>query len=356
MPAYPLTWITEQLAVGHAPMSYQELDSIREQGVVAMVNLCGEYCDLHQIERDHGFEVYYLPVDDDQAPSLQEMEKALQWLDESIYLGKRILVHCTHGIGRTGTFVTSYLLRRGFSLKLARKKLKKTRVESTSFNQWWFLRKFGKKEGALTIREPSIEGSRLVNLNPYFVEYEALVEEAEALFHLFHQDRPETPRCGLDTDSCCHRFFQVELVEAAHLSYHLNRKLSSEDRLQAIQRGIETDREICRTLSSPGTGRNEARETPPGKALEPPGYRCPLSVQARCIAFASRPVTCRLHGIPSAHCLDELQERLDELSRRLFFALNGVFLEEKLHFPLPHVVSGKFVQDYFSFITKPARS
>src|SRR4030042_3196158 len=138
MSGYPLSWVTDQLAVGHAPMSYDELKSIREQGIDGIVNLCGEYCDLHQIEKGYGFEVYYLPVQDNEAPSLQENEKALQWLDEAVYLGKKILIHCTLGIGRTGTFLISYLLRRGFSPKLARKKLEKTRAESTSFNQWWF--------------------------------------------------------------------------------------------------------------------------------------------------------------------------------------------------------------------------
>jgi hypothetical protein len=39
--AYQLTWITDYLAVGYAPMSYVELDSIKEQGINAIVNLCG---------------------------------------------------------------------------------------------------------------------------------------------------------------------------------------------------------------------------------------------------------------------------------------------------------------------------
>jgi hypothetical protein len=133
------------------------------------------------------------------------------------------LIHCTLGIGRTGTFITSYLLRRGFSPKLARKKLAKTRAESTSFNQWWFLRKFRKKEGKLTIREPSLEGSRLVNLGPYFEGYEALIEEAEAEF----QSSAAVPRCGRETDVCCNRFFNLELIEAAYLIHFLNKKLTT---------------------------------------------------------------------------------------------------------------------------------
>jgi protein-tyrosine phosphatase len=52
------------------------------------------------------------------------MDEALEWIDESIYLGKKVLVHCRHGIGRTGTIVSAYLLRKGLSARLVRKKLK----------------------------------------------------------------------------------------------------------------------------------------------------------------------------------------------------------------------------------------
>ena len=355
MPAYPLNWVTEQLAVGHAPMSYEELESIRDQGVDGIVNLCGEYCDLHQIETDYGFEVYYLPVEDNQAPSLQETEKALQWLDESVYLGKKILIHCTLGIGRTGTFITSYLLRRGFSLKLAGKILKKTRAESTSFNQWRFLRRFGKKEGKLLVREPSLEGSRLVNLGPYFEEYEALIEEAETEFRSF----VDIPRCGRETDACCNRFFNLELMEAAYLSHFLNIKLTSEDRLGAIRRGVEAQRLTC-TLHPGGgdlpsrVGTTEQNEPYPTSALHLRDYRCPLSIDRKCIAFPYRPMICRVYGMPAvtSYSSNRANLSLHDLSKRLFFELNSTFLEGSLLFPLTAVVSGKFVQDYFAFITR----
>ena len=355
MTAYPLYWITDQLAVGHAPMSYEELDSIRRQGIDGIVNLCGEYCDLHEIEKGHGFEVHYLPVEDNQAPSLPELEKALQWLDEAVYLGKKVLVHCTHGVGRTGTFVTSYLLRRGFSLKLARQKLKKTRAESTSFNQWWFLRKFGKKEGKLTIREPSLEGSRLVNLGPYFLEYEALVEEAEAGLGSQGAEGPETPRCGRDTDACCTSFFRLEIMEAAYLSHHLNRKLTSEERMEAIQRGIETNRLVCSALPEKESRGGDEPECCLSDTVDLPGYRCPLSVESKCLAFPFRPLVCRLHDIPGTDSTHRLSERIHDLSRRLFFELNGAFMEGRLLFPMTQVVSGKFVQDYFNYITRQHR-
>ena len=75
MSDYTLTWITESLAVGHAPMSYDDLDYIRAQGIGAIVNLCGEFCDLHEIEEQSGFEVYFLPIPDETAPDMAELEK-----------------------------------------------------------------------------------------------------------------------------------------------------------------------------------------------------------------------------------------------------------------------------------------
>jgi len=137
--------VTPELSVGHAPLSYADLDAIREEGVAAIVNLCGEYCDLHEIEKDSGFEVYYLPIQDECAPDIKEMENAIDWVDQRILQGKKVLVHCRFGVGRTGTFVTAYLLQKGLDKKAASKLLKKTRANPTNSCQWKLLRSYQKK-------------------------------------------------------------------------------------------------------------------------------------------------------------------------------------------------------------------
>jgi protein-tyrosine phosphatase len=351
--AYLLTWITRDLAVGYAPMSYADLDSIREQGINAIVNLCGEFCDLHEIEENSGFEVYYLPIPDECAPDMEALEKGLAWLDEAIYLGKKILVHCRHGIGRTGTFVTSYLLRRGLGMKLAQKKIKHTRAKPTNFSQWWLLKKYGKKSGILKIREPSLEGRNVVDLGPFYAEYEGLLQELE---QDIQDATPDTvpPSCGRDTDICCYGYFEIQLIEAIYLNSQMNRSLSSDIRQDVIHKAVELARKIRSLKREKASQGISPGENP---AIFANGYQkakclCPLNQEGACLMYDYRPIRCRLAHLPAKVAEGiKKDEALFNLSQNVFLAFSGQFLENNLlRFSIADTVSGKFVQTYFSYL------
>jgi len=319
-------------------MSYDELDSLKEQGIGAIVNLCGEFSDLHEIERNAGFEVFFLPIPDETAPTMEAMEKGLEWLDEAIYLGKKVLVHCHHGIGRTGTFVTAYLLRRGYGLKKAGKLLKATRANPTNFSQWWLLRKFGKKEGQLTLDTPTADNRNSVDLSEFYRRYELLLKKIEAL------TAPPAPGCCAGEGHFhCDRTFTLELIEALYLSNKVNICLSAEQRQAVIKRaqGFRRQEEGKEVDSATG---NQIHEPPLG---------CPLHQNEVCLLHSFRPSHCRLKGIaPDSAAAAEINRELTLLSRQVFKALFGTEPDQ----PPPLVsfsdgVSGKFIQQYFQYLS-----
>ncbi|MEN8189684.1 MAG: dual specificity protein phosphatase family protein [Thermodesulfobacteriota bacterium] len=318
--AYNITWITAQIGVGYAPMSYKELDFIREQGIGAIVNLCGEFCDLHEIEEKSGFEVYYLPIPDECAPDMEKMEAALEWLDEALYLKKKVLIHCRHGHGRTGTFVSAYLLRRGLGLKFTEKALKRTRANPTNYSQWNLLKKYSKEQGNFTARQPSIADKQTVDLHPFLSNYEQLLDERA--------------NKALETDSCCHQPFHVQLVEAVYLSEKLNAILDRQTRHEVLERAL-------------AMAKISGKQT----ETEPP-YRCPLLVDSRCLLEPYRPMHCRFTG---RNITDEngYEKRIESISKNIFLALTNSFPpEQRLTFSMVDTLSGRYVQLYFQAMTQ----
>lgn len=325
----PLTWVTDQLAVGSAPMSYAHMEMLRQEGIQAILNLCGEFCDLHQIEESQGFEVYYLPLQDETAPKLEEMDKALAWLDEAIYLGKRVYIHCRHGIGRTGTVLNAYFLRRGFGHRLAGRRMKKLRSQPASFEQWWTLRKYGRKSGRLTVREPSIGFQRLMDPTPMFEEHEALLRRVDGRVDALAGGG----LCGRDHDECCRRRVSMSLVEAVYLSEFINATLASQLRQEIIDSAL-------RQIKSRSGAENQL---------------CCLNQNGKCLVFECRPVSCRTADL-SADAFSETLEslaasKLDDLSRDIYAAVGADGQPgEPPEFTLPEVVSGKYVERLFHML------
>jgi len=343
---YQLHWITDHLATGHAPMSYEDLDGIHAQGIRAIVNLCGEFCDLHQIEEGSGFEVYYLPVADECAPDLAAMERALDWLDESIYLGKKVLVHCRLGHGRTGTFIAAYLLRRGFDFKRAEQTLKGRTANPATYAQRRFLKRYGKKAGPLHIAPPRIDNRPAMDVAPLLAAYARLLERFDRETAL-----PRDATCGGgDAVSCCGSPFDLLLIESMHLSQAINRGLTQEQRLAVIERAVALTRRLqALHRQQPGLATDAVAARFPEETLT-----CPLLEAGRCLIFADQPLRCRLWGSEvDEQRAQDLRRAVVELSGRAYQTLTGRMPPTgELLFSSADTISGKFVQLYFQAMTK----
>lgn len=339
----PLRWATGAIALGSAPLSYESLDSLKAQGVGAILNLCGEYCDLHEVEADEGFEVYYLPIADERAPDMAALERALDWLDEAVWLGKKVFIHCKHGVGRTGTVVTAYLLRKGMSRSQAARKLKAVQAGPGNFEQWWFLRGFSKKSGTLSIREPSLESGVGVDLRPVFERLEAVHAAAD---ERWRQAETGRGRCGEDHDRCCRMLVELGLAETAYLSWRMNLLMGQPEREACVARAAA----FLRSERSGRSGRSGSAA--PDEA--PNGRLCPLSEYGLCGLFDFRPLVCRLRdmdepGAPEADAARAASGHpgLAALDRELLAAYAPGAACPPPRFSLAEAASGRYVASFF---------
>jgi protein-tyrosine phosphatase len=341
---YQLHWITDHLATGHAPMSYEDLDSIRAQGIRAIVNLCGEFCDLHQIEESSGFEVYYLPVADESAPDLEAMERALDWLDESIYLDKKVLVHCRLGHGRTGTFIATYLLRRGFDFKGAEQTLKGRNATPATYAQRRFLKQYGQKTGPLRIASPRIDNRPAPDLAPLLAAYGELLADIDRSDAI----HPEGC-CGRGDSFCCQSPFELLLIESIHLSQAINRRLTQEQRQEIIGRAVALAQRVKDLHHQrPGLATEALAAHFPSEMLS-----CPLVDAGQCLVLSDRPLRCRVWD---RHLAEEQMQgmtaQVADLSRQAYLALTGLMVSGiELRFTSADTISGKFVELYFQAMT-----
>lgn len=343
---YTLHWITDYLATGHAPMSYADLDGIRAQGISAIVNLCGEFCDLHEIEESSGFEVYYLPVSDECAPDLEAMEQALDWLDEAIYLKKKVLVHCRLGHGRTGTFIAAYLLRRGFAFKAAEKTLKGRNANPATYAQRSFLKRYGKQVGSLQTAAPRIENRPTGEaVDPLLAACRQLMADHDRLLNRTGEERC----CGRGQASCCSSPFDLLLIEAMYFSEAINATLKAGQRQEVITRALElTGRLKELHHRQPGLATDALAAAFPEEVLA-----CPLLEQGDCLVFADRPPRCRYWELdPDSEQARHLRESLLALSALAYERLTGQPLPgRQLLFSSADTISGRFVQLYFQAMT-----
>ncbi|MGD8291565.1 MAG: dual specificity protein phosphatase family protein [Desulfobacterales bacterium] len=117
-----------------------------------------------------------MPIPDEEAPALDDLERALAWVVDCVNAGKKVLVHCRFGIGRTGTFVAAYLMGKGSSLKSALRKMKHTPSLPMSRNQWDLLYRYAEKLGVPKADVAELQEKTEKPSELFFKKWEAMLD------------------------------------------------------------------------------------------------------------------------------------------------------------------------------------
>jgi atypical dual specificity phosphatase len=114
-----VTWLDgDNLAACRFPRSDSALHELADSGVRLLINLHEQPHAPERMAR-YGMTELHLPVPDFTPPTPEQLELGVDAIQNAINNGTRVAVHCGAGLGRTGTLVACYLVRRGLSAEAA---------------------------------------------------------------------------------------------------------------------------------------------------------------------------------------------------------------------------------------------
>jgi atypical dual specificity phosphatase len=123
------SWIIEGKLGGHRkPWTEAELLFLKAQGIGALVRLEKDKFPLEdaQLTR-HGFIDCHDHFPVFTAPSLPQVKRIVEFIDEALAQGRPVGVSCSGGHGRTGTILACYLVRTGLDAEAAMEQVRAKR-------------------------------------------------------------------------------------------------------------------------------------------------------------------------------------------------------------------------------------
>ncbi len=141
-----------------------------------------------------------------------------------------------------------------------------------------------------------------IDFKKHFVKYEAVVSMIDKIFQRVKKEFPKEVFCREKCSDCCYALFDLTIIEAIYLNHKFNEKFSGEEKKKIIENASKTDRAIVKLK------RDAYREFQKNKnevdILAKMGrerIRCPLlGSDNLCMMYESRPITCRIYGIPTS--------------------------------------------------------
>lgn len=109
-----LHWMTVYLAVGGCFPSDRAESLARDHEIGAVIDLRAEGCDDEERLRAAGIAFLHLPTPDFQPASVAALDRGVAFGREHIAAGRKVLIHCQHGIGRSALLALCMMVDQGF--------------------------------------------------------------------------------------------------------------------------------------------------------------------------------------------------------------------------------------------------
>lgn len=107
-----MSWITPALAVG-GRVHPKDIHRLAAAGVTRVVDTRSEHKDDEAALAREGVGLLYLPAPDTTPLSLDQLREGAAWINAQIADGKKVLVHCEHGVGRSVLLTAAALVDKG---------------------------------------------------------------------------------------------------------------------------------------------------------------------------------------------------------------------------------------------------
>lgn len=137
--------IKDELAGSGLPMTFKQFQWLITNGIGTIVTLREVPLPTDWFNRNYevkntklkknnnfnSINYFHLYVEDYKSPSINELDKVIIYIENEIKAGRKVLVHCAAGKGRTGTILAAYMLKKdNLSPQESIKKIRKIRPGS----------------------------------------------------------------------------------------------------------------------------------------------------------------------------------------------------------------------------------
>ncbi len=130
-----MDWILSKLAVG-SWRDAADLEALKREDIGAILNARGDEgnplirADNEREEKychDNGIAYCHLSIPDYTAASEDQLIRGVAFIEKHIGIGRRVMVHCAGGFGRSPSLIAAYLVYKGYSSEEAVNLIKKRR-------------------------------------------------------------------------------------------------------------------------------------------------------------------------------------------------------------------------------------